>query len=72
MVWDEPEDLSGIAHYYWILDKEPDSVPSPHNGIRTTELRAHVDAPEDGLWWFHLVSQDRAGNLGREATHHRT
>ncbi|HXB96646.1 MAG TPA: hypothetical protein VNZ54_01250, partial [bacterium] len=71
MVWDAPEDLSGIAHYYWALDQEADTVPSPHNGVRTTERYAVVDRgiEGDGVWWFHVVSRDRAGNVGLEASH---
>jgi predicted RNase H-like HicB family nuclease len=71
IVWDPPEDLSGIAQYYWLLDQEPDSVPTPHSGIRSTETRARVEVPEDGVWWFHITSQDRAGNVGRTAAHYK-
>jgi predicted RNase H-like HicB family nuclease len=71
LVWDAPEDLSGIANYYWLLDREPDTVPTVHSGARTTEQRARVDIPEDGLWYFHCVSQDRAGNVGRQAAHYK-
>jgi predicted RNase H-like HicB family nuclease len=71
MVWDAPEDLSGVAHYYWALDQDAETVPTPHSGVRTTEARARVEVAEDGVWWFHVVSQDRAGNVGRVAAHHR-
>jgi predicted RNase H-like HicB family nuclease len=71
MVWDPPEDLAGIAHYYWLLDQEPDSVPTAHSGVRCSEARVRVDVPEDGAWWFHIVSQDRAGNVGRVAAHYK-
>jgi hypothetical protein len=71
MAWDAPEDLSGIANYYWLFDAEPDTVPTAHSGHRTSENRARVEVPEDGVWYFHIVSQDRAGNVGRQATHYK-
>ena len=71
LVWDAPEDLSGIANYYWLLDQEADTVPTAHSGVRSTETRARVDVPEDGVWTFHIVSQDRAGNVGRVASHYK-
>jgi predicted RNase H-like HicB family nuclease len=71
MVWDAPEDLSGVASYYWILDQEPDTVPTAHSGVRCSETRARAEMPEDGVWWFHVVSADRAGNVGRVASHYR-
>lgn len=71
MSWEAPEDLSGIANYYWLFDAEPDTVPTAHSGHRSSENRARVEASEDGIWYFHVVSQDRAGNVGRVATHYK-
>jgi len=71
MEWEAPEDLSGVAHYYWQLDAEPGTVPTLHSGTRCSETRVRVEAPHDGLWWFHVVTEDRAGNVGREAAHRK-
>ncbi|HTB22764.1 MAG TPA: hypothetical protein VK914_08670 [bacterium] len=71
MSWEAPEDLSGVAQYWWILDQDPATVPTAHSGTRCLETRVRVEAPQDGLWWFHVVTEDRAGNVGREAAHCR-
>ncbi|MGH7442502.1 MAG: hypothetical protein ACREKE_07515, partial [bacterium] len=71
LVWEAPPDLSGVSHYHWLLDRDPDTVPTALNGERCDDTRVRVDIPSDGVWWFHVAAQDRAGNLGREAGHYR-
>jgi predicted RNase H-like HicB family nuclease len=70
--WADPEDYSGVAGYYHCLDRQPDTVPGPSNGIHTTERRLVLDRglDGDGRWFFHLTTQDKAGNLGSQAAHY--
>ncbi len=69
--WEEPVDASGINGYFWSFDRDPKAVPSANHGYPTTQRFVEVSRPlpQDGAWYFHLVSKDRAGNVGSEASH---
>jgi hypothetical protein len=69
--WTVPPDPARIAGYYWVLDAQPLSVPTPDSGQYSTANSAAVSGLEDGIWYFHVVAVDRAGNVGREAGHTR-
>ena len=71
MAWEAPEDLSGVVSYFYLVDQEPDSVPTASSGTRTTENRLVMPPRADGVWFFHIVTQDRAGNVGRQAAHYK-
>ncbi len=67
--WESPSDFSGIKGYFIKLDHEAATVPGPGNGDFTATTTFTTDFLEDGLWYFHVASQDEAGNVGRQAAH---
>ncbi len=69
--WDTSEDLSGIEGYYFILDEKHNTVPSKETGEWTTSNQVTLPLLRDGIWYFHIVSKDNAGNTGWEAAHFR-
>ncbi len=68
--WAPPADLSGISGYYTLLDQRPETVPTAHSGSFTLATAASYSGKADGLWYFHIVSVDAAGNVGTEAAHY--
>ncbi|MFP4466664.1 MAG: fibronectin type III domain-containing protein [Candidatus Goldiibacteriota bacterium] len=69
--WQEPSDLSGIEGYYYLVDEYPGTVPNDKNGAFTEERSIKMSSLEDGIKYFHIVSKDRAGNIGAKAAHMR-
>src|SRR6202021_1191438 len=58
------------AGYYYSLDQEPSTVPIPTKAQYTTGTQATFPKLSDGVWIFHIVTADAAGNVGTRATHH--
>ncbi|PKL91137.1 MAG: hypothetical protein CVV21_10120 [Candidatus Goldiibacteriota bacterium HGW-Goldbacteria-1] len=69
--WDTPEDLSGIEGYFYTVDKKHNTVPVKENCEWTTANQVTIQPPEDGIWYFHIISKDNAGNTGWEAFHYK-
>jgi len=69
IAWDKPSDLSGVKGYFVKADHEPVTVPGPGTGDFTEENRLTLGPLEDGLWYFHITTQDQAGNVGLQAAH---
>ena len=67
--WRDPADLSGVAGYFYNIDREPGTVPTAAEGLYTRERALSFEVQEDGVWYFHIVTQDQAGNVGVQATH---
>ena len=66
--WTTPFDTSGIDCYSYVLDQSstttPDTTCEPAgNSISYTDVA-------DGIWYFHLIAKDNAGNWG-SADHYR-
>jgi hypothetical protein len=70
LVWDAPADATGIAGYYHVLDQSPNTRPKA-DATFTAEKRLELSNLESGIWYFHLVAKDRAGNVSEEAAHYR-
>ncbi|MCZ6676601.1 MAG: Ig-like domain repeat protein [Candidatus Poribacteria bacterium] len=75
--WTVSSDLSGIANYFWVWDNQPDTVPEPsvadnvNGGLIRHSTRGVRESPlRDGIWYFHLIALDRAGNASDPA-HYR-
>jgi hypothetical protein len=66
--WSTPAYNGAIAAWHYCLDQAADTVPDGRNP-RTTELRAEFNGLAAGDWWFHIVSVDQEGVLGRLAEH---
>jgi hypothetical protein len=69
--WNEPTDVSGIAGYRWVFDASPNTVPGAGEGQYIAKPTVTVEGVGDGVWYFHVVAVDRAGNLGTQAGHAR-
>ncbi|HRU39495.1 MAG TPA: hypothetical protein P5511_06430, partial [Candidatus Goldiibacteriota bacterium] len=69
--WNQPADLSGIAGYYYIIDDAQTTVPNEKTGTFTEDNTVKTKPLEDGVKYFHIVSKDKAGNVGTKASHFR-
>lgn len=69
--WDAPADATGIAGYYYVLDQSPNTKPREESAIFTDQRRIELSNLESGIWYFHVVAKDRAGNVSEEPGHYR-
>ena len=69
--WDTPEDLSGVEGYYYCCDQKNNTVPARETAEWTTSNQVSLPRLQDGIWYFHIISKDNAGNTGWEASHFR-
>jgi hypothetical protein len=67
--WVAPDELSGVAGYYYCFDRKPHTIPTPETGVWTTETEWTSNPLQDGTWYFHLAVKDRVGNISQGATH---
>ncbi|UCH89147.1 MAG: hypothetical protein JSV49_00420 [Thermoplasmata archaeon] len=78
--WNEPEDLTGIEGYSYLLDRSPEVEP-PEEIMMTSEefVKKHTvynfngimiqdDILPDGIWYFHLKAVDTLGTWSEKAT----
>jgi len=70
LAWDEPEDLSGIDGYYYSIDRKADTVPDANTSLFTQQRNLSFELTEDGLWYFHIVAKDNAGNFSKRSGHY--
>ena len=71
LIWDAPADATGIAGYYYLLDQSPNAKPSADPSNFVDGRRMELSNLESGIWYFHLVAKDRAGNISEQAAHYR-
>lgn len=71
LVWDAPADATGIEGYYYTLDQSPNSRPDAGTASFVDGKRVELSKLESGIWYFHLVARDRAGNVSEQAAHYR-
>jgi len=70
--WSIPIDVNGITGYYYIIDHNPNTVPNANTGTYTTVNGTKLLATmNEGIWYFHLVAIDGAGNIGSVASHYQ-
>lgn len=61
--WSDPEDVSGIVDYSFVLDTSPETVPTGTG--RGKVNRVALEAPPvQGPVFFHIRAKDGAGNWG--------
>lgn len=58
--WQPPQDDNGIQGYSYTLDHNKDTVPGEK--IVTASTRCQFSQLKSGLWYFHLLAVDNAGN----------
>ena len=66
--WNSPADSSGIAGYSYSWSRFLGSSPPPRLMTLDRNRVAQGNIKEDGLWYFHLIAQDYAGNWSKPAT----
>ena len=60
--WLPIKDESGIEGYYYLFDRTPYSIPDEVNKLDSSTSFINLYAPQEGVWYFHLFYQDKAGN----------
>ncbi len=64
--WAVPQDLSKIKSFYYIFSKEK-LLKIPHEtAVNTDKREIEFKVEEEGTYYFHLVGEDNAGNIGEE------
>jgi Carboxypeptidase regulatory-like domain len=71
LTWDAPADVTGIAGYYYLLDQSPNGRPEADPSAFLDGQRIELNRLESGIWYFHLVAKDKAGNLSAQGAHYR-
>jgi hypothetical protein len=56
------DDASGVAAYSFILDGSPKTIPPQVDLMDGGENQLEIEIPSDGIWFFHLIARDEAGN----------
>ncbi len=66
--WTIPPDVNGIAGYYYILNNQSTTSPTPATGTyTTTNSYQTTTALANGTYYFHVVAKDNVGNIGSAA-----
>ena len=72
--WDTefvPNDDESFAGYWYAIDQDPLTIPTINdNFVADNEINLDTTL-EDGIWYFHVLSEDTAGNLTEEAGHYQ-
>ncbi|MGH7738721.1 MAG: carboxypeptidase regulatory-like domain-containing protein, partial [bacterium] len=68
--WEDPLDHSGVEGYFFSLDRKADTVPNEKTGTFTAKRGLSLEISEDGQWYFHVATKDKAGNLDHKAAHY--
>jgi len=69
--WDFNDKVSGADGYSWAIDHSEDTVPPQIRMIEgNTPLKTDIEKLPDGIWYFHLIAKDLAGNWSK-TSHYR-
>ncbi|TFF89529.1 MAG: hypothetical protein EU549_00220, partial [Promethearchaeota archaeon] len=61
--WTKPQDASDITNYFYMWDKNPNTIPEFFEHIIDTR-NVSLNNLSDGTWYFHVRANDTAGNAG--------
>jgi predicted RNase H-like HicB family nuclease len=67
--WEDPLEDSGIEGYYYNIDRHPDTMPDAKTSLFTNQRTLSFELTEDGTWYFHITTKDKAGNIASKAAH---
>ncbi|TFF92580.1 hypothetical protein EU545_00545 [Candidatus Thorarchaeota archaeon] len=68
--WTTPPDVNNITGYYYVVDQNPNTIPTAETAVYTTNNSiALVSDLADGTWYFHIVARDSVNNIGNNAAH---
>jgi hypothetical protein len=68
--WKPMDYINNIIGYYYVLDASENTVPGPKNS-KTMDTNIALSSMTDGIWYFHAVSVDKEGTIGKTASHFR-
>ncbi|HEY5038863.1 MAG TPA: hypothetical protein VIJ93_07315, partial [bacterium] len=68
--WEDPFEHSGIEGFYYNIDRKSDTVPNDKTSLFTKERTVSFELTDDGLWYFHITTKDKAGNVDWKAVHY--
>jgi hypothetical protein len=69
--WSFDDQISGASAYSWALDNSENTIPPQIGMIEgNNTFKTDIRALSDGIWYFHLRGQDKAGNWS-ETSHFR-
>lgn len=63
-----PTDLSGISGYHWRITTSSLTIPNKNDSFGGSDIQTGTIL-NDGIWYFHAVAKDGAGNVGASAIH---
>jgi hypothetical protein len=70
--WNAPNGDENYKGYHWVLDRFGDTVPTLSDTFAPiTQKQIIRPALADGIWAFHLVTEDTRGYLTKTAAHYR-
>ncbi|TXT65703.1 MAG: hypothetical protein BAJALOKI3v1_70004 [Promethearchaeota archaeon] len=67
--WTCYADLNGLDGSYYILDQNPNTIPTATTGIYTKINGTSFSNLDDGIWYLHVVAKDDLGNIGKRGDH---
>ena len=69
--WTFEQDVTNFRGVYYVLDHWGDTVPTKDDSfIQVAQAQVLLSDLDDGVYGFHIVSEDTAGYLTRAASHH--
>ena len=76
--WEKEANIELLLHpsvpllgYHYVLDHSLKTIPIPPHASYTDEKRVALSSTPQGIWYFHVVGVDEAGNIGTEASHYQ-
>ncbi|MBD3214588.1 MAG: hypothetical protein GF311_18400 [Candidatus Lokiarchaeota archaeon] len=67
--WTHQSDINGIDGSYYILDQNPNTIPTATTGTYTKINGTSFTNLADGIWYLHVVAKDTLGNIGKRGDH---
>jgi len=61
---------SGLRGYIYVWDQIATTTPTLETGTLTTSTSTVITNLTPGIWWFHVIAIDNAGNTSAPTTHH--
>ena len=68
VVWEAPEDASGVKGFRWALGRGGDQLGDPAGWKIVTKTTLAAVLPEDGKWTVGIMTEDAVGNLSAPVT----
>ena len=70
--WTTPVDVNGVNGFFFVIDKNPFTLPTRTTGTFTRFNGTVPAAPlTNGTWYLHVVANDSVGNIGSTPAHYQ-